>query len=59
MYEQLGLGELKSISIILRLGNGSVIVPKGVVEDFFGSSVKYAILTLAQYLDPLIQSIMA
>ena len=36
-----------------------MIVPKGVVEDFFGSSVKYAILTLAQYLDPLIQSIMA
>ena len=33
MYEQLGLGELKPISIILQLGNGSVIVPKGVVED--------------------------
>ena len=33
VYEQLGLGELKPISIILQLGNGSVIVPKGVVED--------------------------
>ena len=33
VYEQLGLGELKHTSIILQLGNGSVIVPKGVVED--------------------------
>ena len=33
VYEQLGLGELKSTSIILQLANRSVIVPKGVVED--------------------------
>ena len=33
VYEQLGLGELKSTSIILQLASRSVIVPKGVVED--------------------------
>ena len=33
VYEQLGLGELKPTSIILQLADGSVIVPKGVVED--------------------------
>ena len=33
VYEQLGLGELKSTSIILQLANRFVIVPKGVVED--------------------------
>ena len=33
MYEQLGLGELKSTSIILQLVDRSMIVPKGVVED--------------------------
>ena len=33
MYEQLGLGELKPTSLILQLANGSMIVPKGVVED--------------------------
>ena len=33
MYEQLGLGELKPISIILQLVDGFVIVPKGVIED--------------------------
>ena len=52
MYEQLGLGELKPISIILQLGNGSVIVPKGVVEDVlvqvekFYFSVDFIILDL-------------
>ena len=33
VYEQLGLGELKSTSIILQLVDRSMIVPKGVVED--------------------------
>ena len=33
VYEQLGLAELKSTSIILQLANRSVIVPKGVVEN--------------------------
>ena len=33
VYEQLGLGELKSTSIILQLADRSVIVPKGVIED--------------------------
>ena len=33
VYEQLGLGELKPTSIILQLVDGSMIVPKGVVED--------------------------
>ena len=33
VYEQLGLGELKSTSIILQLADRFVIVPKGVVED--------------------------
>ena len=33
MYEQLGLGELKSTSIILQLADRFVIVPKSVVED--------------------------
>ena len=33
VYEQLGLGELKPTSLILQLANGSMIVPKDVVED--------------------------
>ena len=33
MYEQLGLGKLKLTSIILKLANRSMIIPKGVVED--------------------------
>ena len=33
VYEQLGLGELKPTSIILQLADGSIIVPKGVVEN--------------------------
>ena len=33
VYEQLGLGKLKPTSIILQLADGSMIVPKGVVED--------------------------
>ena len=38
VYEQLGLGELKPTSIILQLANGSMIVPRGVVEDVFKCS---------------------
>ena len=33
VYEQLGLGELKPTSIILQIADGSVIVPKVVVEN--------------------------
>ena len=33
VYEQLSLGELKLTSLILQLVDGSMIVPKGVVED--------------------------
>ena len=38
VYEQLGLGELKPTSIILQLANGSMIIPRGVVEDVFKCS---------------------
>ena len=33
VYEQLDLSELKLTFIILQLADGSIILPKGVVED--------------------------
>ena len=33
MYKQLGLGELKPTNITLSLADGSVKIPKGIVED--------------------------
>ena len=33
MYKQLGLGELKPTSITLSLGDRSIKIPKGTVED--------------------------
>ena len=41
VYEQLGLGELKSTSIILQLADQFVIVPKGVVEDALVQADKF------------------
>ena len=33
MYKQLGLGELKPTNITLSLADGSMKIPKGIVED--------------------------
>ncbi|KAI3463788.1 hypothetical protein Pfo_020451 [Paulownia fortunei] len=33
VYEQLGLGELKTTSVVLQLADRSIKVPKGIVED--------------------------
>ncbi|XP_057981314.1 uncharacterized protein LOC131166759 [Malania oleifera] len=33
VYEQLGLGELKTTSIILQLADRSIKIPKGIIED--------------------------
>ena len=41
VYEQLGLGKLKLTSIILKLADRSMIVPKGVVEDVLVQVAKF------------------